>query len=424
MKKGRKILAAVLAAALAIGIIPGNCFAEYETTKFLAGDADGSGKVDVDDALAILKFTVEIEQSVFNEKAGDADGNGKVDVDDALIVLKYMAEIIKVIPAGCTEHTFDEGTVLKLATLKEEGLIQYTCTLCGTTKQEMLPILEECTEHMWDDGEFVDAYFSEPQKWANGYIGYNPGWQLEIIPSFITDPSARDIIRQFIVFSDQIDDYDSKNEVTTRYCEEGLKEYTCRICGEKKTDFCVKKRSVPVEADSVKWDWHFDPDDVANSGYQPTTSGWTGKYCWLEDEELTNSSYFKQIGLSEEIYSKEQEEALDTISAQFVSGNMGLYEYEAAVREYLSDLNIFDTSETKGELLIGCNVWFRDDMQHWGPYLDYFRWIKLPNGASTDAQLSNHPFQYVYLNAYSDREENHSVSFTISLYVENPLLEK
>ncbi len=430
MKKGRKILAAALAAALAIGIVPGtgiHSFAE-EDEKILAGDVNGDGKVDSTDALAVLKYDVKIEQAVFMEEAADADNDGKITAADALTILKYDVKLIKVIPSGCTEHIFDEGKVLKIATLKEEGLMQYTCTLCGTTKQEILPVVEECTEHMWDDGKFVDAYFSEPQKWANGYIGYASGWQLEVIPPYITDPGTqKDIIRQFIVFSDQIDDYDMTNQVTTRYCEEGLKEYTCRICGEKKTDFCVKKRPVPVEADSVKWGWtEFNPDDFdpANFGYQPTTSGWTGKYCWLEDEELTNKSYFKQTGLSEEIYSKEQEEALDAISAQFVSGNLGLYEYEAAVREYLSGLNMFDTSETKGELLIGCNIYFEDNLQHWGPLLPSFRWIKLPNGASTKAELSNHRFQYVYLNAYSDKEENHSVSFTISLYVKNPLLEK
>lgn len=40
-------------------------------------------------------------------------------------------------------HSYDEGTVTKEATADEEGIITYTCTVCGETMTEAIPKLEE-----------------------------------------------------------------------------------------------------------------------------------------------------------------------------------------------------------------------------------------------------------------------------------------
>ena len=60
----------------------------------IIGDVDDNGIVDADDALAILKYKVNIPLAVFVEKAADVDNNGIVDADDALAILKYKAGIL------------------------------------------------------------------------------------------------------------------------------------------------------------------------------------------------------------------------------------------------------------------------------------------------------------------------------------------
>ena len=43
-------------------------------------------------------------------------------------------------------HTFDQGTISKPATLTEEGEMTYTCTVCGQTKTEVIPMIVH-TDH-------------------------------------------------------------------------------------------------------------------------------------------------------------------------------------------------------------------------------------------------------------------------------------
>ena len=58
---------------------------------YLIGDADGNGKVNVNDAVAILKHIVGNSILTGNTLlAADADANGSVNVNDAVAVLKYI----------------------------------------------------------------------------------------------------------------------------------------------------------------------------------------------------------------------------------------------------------------------------------------------------------------------------------------------
>ena len=58
---------------------------------YLIGDADGNGKVNVNDAVAILKHIVGNSILTGNNLlAADADANGSVNVNDAVAVLKYI----------------------------------------------------------------------------------------------------------------------------------------------------------------------------------------------------------------------------------------------------------------------------------------------------------------------------------------------
>ncbi len=48
-------------------------------------------------------------------------------------------------------HSFGKGVVLKPATLEEEGIMQYQCSVCGAVKQTVLPKLTENHEHSFGD---------------------------------------------------------------------------------------------------------------------------------------------------------------------------------------------------------------------------------------------------------------------------------
>ena len=54
---------------------------------------------------------------------------------------------------SATGHTWDDGTVTTAATCTEEGVMTYTCTVCGTTKTEAI----SATGHTWDDGTVTTA---------------------------------------------------------------------------------------------------------------------------------------------------------------------------------------------------------------------------------------------------------------------------
>ena len=41
-----------------------------------------------------------------------------------------------------SEHSFDDGIITKEATESETGIIQYTCSICGKVKEEIIPVLE------------------------------------------------------------------------------------------------------------------------------------------------------------------------------------------------------------------------------------------------------------------------------------------
>lgn len=447
MRRIKKFTAALLAAALFTGLLPaGSIQAAEPETAVQIGDADGDGKITASDALAILKHLARLQQKDFIEAAANTDGEGGITSQDALAILKYLAGLMKQFPIDCTEHAFGEGKVVKKPTLKEEGLIVYTCMKCGYQKSEAIPVLEECIEHEWDDGVFLEYYFSPLHYDENsmsrhmwGDDGrYWPFWMMSYDPYYEKDTNLLD----FRIVSEQCDEQGEKYHVETeswdilRYADEGMKEYTCRICGEKKIDFCLEKRTVPTKENAVKmrkWSVVSNPElqgyGVAGSnGFAPEATGWAGKENLLTTrEELGRLCFIEEELVPEPFYSTEQEAALDALSAQFVSGHMGLWEYEAAVREYLSGLGIYDTSETGGELLIGCQIYF-DEQLNWAanPYVidryDYRSYDKEHNYHTYDVNLGDLPYQYLYVNSYWDIKERDCVNFTIALYVENPLI--
>ena len=59
------------------------------------GDADGNGRVEVSDAIGVLKFVVNLETfTADQENAADVNGDHRADVSDAILILKRIVNLI------------------------------------------------------------------------------------------------------------------------------------------------------------------------------------------------------------------------------------------------------------------------------------------------------------------------------------------
>ena len=176
-------------------------------------------------------------------------GDREVDVLDKV---DHSWELVSTTPATCTigeiqhykcsdcgktkdvtlsnplgEHSWDEGKVTQKATCTEDGEKTYTCTVCNTTKTEVIPAAGHqhkevrnakkatCTE----DGYTGDTYCKDC------------GEKLE----------AGSVIKKL---GHTWDNGGITKEATET--EEGIKTYTCKTCGETKTE------SIPIT--SHHWD--------------------------------------------------------------------------------------------------------------------------------------------------------------------------
>lgn len=176
-------------------------------------------------------------------------GDREVDVLDKV---DHSWELVSTTPATCTigeiqhykcsvcgetkdvtlsnplgEHSWDNGKVTKEATCTEDGEKTYTCTVCNTTKTEVIPATGHqhkevrnakkatCTE----DGYTGDTYCTDCNtKLESGTVINKLGhtWDNGVITKETTET------------------------------EEGVKTYTCKTCGETKTE------KIPVT--SHHWD--------------------------------------------------------------------------------------------------------------------------------------------------------------------------
>ena len=176
-------------------------------------------------------------------------GDREVDVLDKV---DHSWELVSTTPATCTigeiqhykcsvcgetkdvtlsnplgEHSWDNGKVTKKATCTEDGEKTYTCTVCNTTKTEVIPATGHqhkevrnakkatCTE----DGYTGDTYCTDCNtKLESGTVINKLGhtWDNGVITKEATET------------------------------EEGVKTYTCKTCGETKTE------KIPVT--SHHWD--------------------------------------------------------------------------------------------------------------------------------------------------------------------------
>ena len=114
----------------------------------------------------------------------------------------------------CADHVWDEGVVKTAATCTEDGVMLYTCTLCGETKEETI----DATGHAWEVTETVEATCFE-----NGKVVYTCANCGETKEEVIEAANAH-----------AWDEGVVKTEATC--CTDGVMLYTCSACGETKEE--------------------------------------------------------------------------------------------------------------------------------------------------------------------------------------------
>ena len=70
-----------------------------DTSDILLGDANGDGVVNANDALAVLRYTLNLAV-VIDTDAADVNGDGLVNANDALMILRYALGLITAFPAN------------------------------------------------------------------------------------------------------------------------------------------------------------------------------------------------------------------------------------------------------------------------------------------------------------------------------------
>ena len=73
----------------------------------LIGDVNSDGKVDIDDATLIQKYSIDLPVDGFDVNAADVNGDGRISVLDTTCVQKYAADY--------TEGIGSAGKILILA---------------------------------------------------------------------------------------------------------------------------------------------------------------------------------------------------------------------------------------------------------------------------------------------------------------------
>jgi hypothetical protein len=62
----------------------------FTVEVYLCGDADGSGGVDIDDAVYLISFIFAGGPAPDPYESGDADCSGAVDIDDIVYIIGYI----------------------------------------------------------------------------------------------------------------------------------------------------------------------------------------------------------------------------------------------------------------------------------------------------------------------------------------------
>ena len=159
-------------------------------------------------------------------------------------------------------HTWDNGVITKEATETEEGVKTYTCKTCGETKTEKIPV----ASHHWDQGTITKkatctengekTYYCTDADCNKTYVETIPatGHQHTELRDKKTATCGEDgysgdlyckdcgqLISKGAVVKATGHSWDSGKVTEVATCKkEGTKTYTCKNCGETKTESIPK----------------------------------------------------------------------------------------------------------------------------------------------------------------------------------------
>ena len=159
-------------------------------------------------------------------------------------------------------HTWDNGVITKEATETEEGVKTYTCKTCGETKTEKIPV----ASHHWDQGTITKkatctengekTYYCTDADCNKTYVETIPatGHQHTELRDKKTATCGEDgysgdlyckdcgqLISKGVVVKATGHSWDSGKVTEVATCKkEGTKTYTCKNCGETKTESIPK----------------------------------------------------------------------------------------------------------------------------------------------------------------------------------------
>lgn len=80
-------------ASFTVEVLPDETAVQVEDVK--KGDVNHDGSIDIMDGICLNKYLLGVQTLTPSQStAADADGNGEVDPTDSLLILKYAVEII------------------------------------------------------------------------------------------------------------------------------------------------------------------------------------------------------------------------------------------------------------------------------------------------------------------------------------------
>ena len=114
--------------------------------QWVKGDFDENGIVNMKDVVHFIgwvnfSYIPGLYPMVYDGNK-DFNHDGKINMLDAVYFMgwvnfSYIPELYDIV--WCDNHIWDDGVINTLATCASDGIITYTCTICGETEIDMLP---------------------------------------------------------------------------------------------------------------------------------------------------------------------------------------------------------------------------------------------------------------------------------------------
>ena len=160
MKKTKKrVISCVMTAALLVTTIPFPTIAK--TSGNLYGDANGDGKIDLLDALAIDKYLAGTAEDHFQSANADVNHDSVVDSKDSMILKKYLAEWdITLEPDILTVSFYDGDRLIDTLQAEKDSPLQEVPSVAKSSKENAVLLGyytdKECTIPFYADNPVTE----------------------------------------------------------------------------------------------------------------------------------------------------------------------------------------------------------------------------------------------------------------------------